>query len=135
MSTIKIDTSSAVFYFKDGILICELKPDLIIDLKTSKDIALERQRICEGQPYPMLTLVHKNYLLMDKDAFRFFGSEEGVSGLLASALVIDTPLQNLLTNFSLFFYKQSVPFRLFTAQNEAQLWLFKYIRQELLAEH
>ena len=51
-------------------------------------------------------------------------------GLLASALIVDTPLQNLLKNFSLLFYKQSVPFRLFNKENDALLWLFKFIKEE-----
>ncbi|MFK7756534.1 MAG: hypothetical protein AB8B53_06330 [Flavobacteriales bacterium] len=73
----------------------------------------------------------KDYLLLDNDAFKYFGTQEGVQNLLACAVIIDSPLQKILTNFSLFFYKNSVPFRIFNQEKEAQLWLFDYAKNNM----
>lgn len=128
MNQLNINTRKASYRLQNGILICELKPDLIIDLKTAVSLVNERIKITKGHKFPFM-LVIKNYLLLDNDAFKYFGTNEGVQNLIASAVIIESPLQKLITNFSLFFYKNSVPFRVFNQEKEAQLWLFEYIKK------
>lgn len=128
MEKLNINTRKANYKLENGILICELKPDLIIDLKTAVSLVNERIKITENYKFPFL-LVVRDYLLLDKDAFKYFGTNEGVQNLIASAVVIDSPLQKILTNFNLVFYKNAVPFRVFTKKLDAKLWLFEFIKK------
>lgn len=128
MDKLYINTNKAIYKLENGILICELKPDLIIDLKTAVHLVNERIKITENHSMPFL-LVVKNYLLLDKDAFEYLGSKEGIQNLQASAVVIDSPLQKLITNFNLLFYKNVIPFRVFNKKSEAKLWLFKFVKE------
>ncbi len=128
MDKLNVNTRRATYKLENGVLICELKPDLIIDLKTAVGLVNERIKITGTTNYPFL-LVVKDYLLLDKDAFRYFGTKEGVQNLVASAVVIDSPLQKLITNFNMLFYRNVVPFRTFTKKSEAKLWLFGFIKK------
>ncbi len=128
MEKLNVNTRKATYKLENGILICELKPDLIIDLKTAVLLVNERIKITGKYNFPFLLIV-KDYLLLDSDAFKYLGTNEGVQNLQASAVVIDSPLQKLITNFNLIFYKNRVPFRVFTKRSEAKLWLFQFIKE------
>jgi len=128
MDNLNVNTNKAEYRLENGILICELKPDLIIDLKTAVQLVNERIKITSNHSLPFLLIV-KDYLLLDKDAFRYLGTKEGVQNLLSSAVVIDSPLQKLITNFNLLFYKNTVPFRVFNKKSEAKLWLFEFVKE------
>lgn len=127
MTQLNLNTRKASYRLEDGILICELKSDLIIDLKTAVGLVNERIKITKGHQYPFMLII-KDYLLLDNDAFKYFGTKEGVQNLMASAVIIESSLQKLITNFNLLFYRNSVPFRIFNKEREAQLWLFDYIK-------
>jgi hypothetical protein len=130
----KSETPQAWFRYQDGILTIELKPELIIDLRTAQRIEKFRKKMTRGQSIPVLLLIPENHLLLDKDAFNYFGSEEAMTDCLAKAVVLKAPLRVLLRNFSLTFYRQPQPFRLFISRSEAKIWLFDQLGIELGAE-
>lgn len=128
------ETPQARFHLVDGMLMIDLKHESIVDLQTVQRIEHFRKEMTLHLNVPVLIRVPNDYLLIDEEAFRYFGSEEAMDGCLAKALVIKAPLRVLLTNFSLNFYHQSKPFRLFTSRNEAKMWLFKQLDiDELMA--
>lgn len=134
LDKLRADTSYATFELKDGILCCWLKPDLIVDLRTAEKINAQRLRLIKDATFPTLIVVHKRYLHLEKTAFNYFGSEEGLKQVSAMGLVIQQPLRTLLTNFSMLFQRQTVPMRLFSNRAEARLWLFEYVDMELSVE-
>lgn len=122
----QIRTKDAYYYSDNGILICEVNSDIILDIKMAKKLVAERISLCPVKDVPFL-LVIRNYLLLDKEAFNYFGTANGVENLNSCAIVIKSPIQRILKNFSLLFYKQTIPFRLFNSTSDAKLWLFKFV--------
>lgn len=118
------ETPQAYFRFQDGILSIEVKPDSIIDLRTVERIERFRTEMTRGFEVPVLLIIPDNYLLLDKDAYQKFGAIESMEGCSAKAIVLKAPLRVLLRNFSLVFYRQSKPLRLFVSKSEAKMWLF-----------
>ncbi len=92
----------------------------------AKKLVAERKNLIQARDYPFLIIV-RNYLLLDKQAFVYFASEEGMSGLSASSIVIRSSFKRILTNFNLLLTKQNRRFKVFNSAAEAKLWLFKYI--------
>lgn len=127
----KSETPQAWFRYQDGILTVELKPELIIDLRTAERIEKFRVKMTRGVKVPVLLLIPDDHLLLDRDAFRFFGGEEAMQDCLAKAVVLKAPLRVLLRNFSLTFYRQPQPFRLFISRSEAKIWLFDQLGIEV----
>lgn len=128
------ETPQARFRLVDGMLIIDLKQESIVDLQTVQRIEHFRKEMTFNLNVPVLVRIPNDYLLIDDDAFQYFGSAEAMEGCTAKALVVNAPLRVVLTNFSMKFYRQDKPFRLFTSRNEAKMWLFKQLDlDELMA--
>lgn len=117
----------ANYRLTDGILTVEFKPDVIIDLRVAKKVVQGRHELVRGKSYPTMIIINNDYLLLEKNAYRYLGSAEGVKYMTAGAIVINSPLRRILTNFQLTFYKQKVPLRVFSSKSDAKLWLLNYI--------
>jgi hypothetical protein len=129
------ETSQARFKLVDGMLSVDVKPDAIVDSTFVERIERFRKEMTKGLELPVLIYIPSNYLILDKEAFAAFGSESGMDGCLAKAVVISAPLRVLLLNFSLGFYRGKRPFRLFSSKSEAKMWLFSHVNvDELMAE-
>jgi hypothetical protein len=128
LDELRSETSFAIYRVMDGLMSIELKPDLIIDIDLAKRIEHHRLRLVGGHSWPTILVMPPTYLLLDKEAFSFFGSDTGVEGCAAKAVVIKSTLRKLLMNFSLIFNNQSIPFRLFNHKSDAKLWLFSFIQ-------
>ena len=128
------ETPQAHYRFADGILSIELKPELIIDELTARRIEHFRKEMTGTHEVPVLMVIPGDHLLLDKQAFQYFGSQEAMKACMAKALVIQAPLRVLLVNFSLSFYKQSRPFRLFTNRGDAKMWLFGHLQIDRISE-
>lgn len=127
----KSETPQAFFRYSDGILVVEMKDELIIDLRTVQRMERFRKEMTIGFELPVLIVIPKDHLLLDKDAFQFLGSEDAMKGCLAKAIVIKAPLRVILKNFSLSFFKHDRPLRLFVSRSEAKMWLFDHITESL----
>lgn len=125
------ETPKAFYRYQDGILTIELKQELIIDLRCAERIERFRLEMTGETKVPVLLIIPSDHLLLDKEAFHYFGSEYGVRGCSAKAIVLRAPLRVILRNFSLAFYRQLCPLRLFTARSEAKMWLFDQLGIEI----
>lgn len=125
------ETPQAFFRYLDGILSIEIKPEMIIDLANARRIERFRKEMTAGREIPVLLLIPEDRLLFDRDAFEFFGSEKGMEGCLAKAIVMKAPLRVLLRNFSVSFYRQKRPLRMFVLKSEAKMWLFDRLIEEI----
>lgn len=128
LDELRSETSFAIYRITDGMMWIELKPDLIIDMDLAKRIEHHRLQLIGESQWPTLLVIPPTYLLLDNDAFSFFGGKTGVEGCMAKAVVIKSTLRKLIMNFSLIFNNQSIPFRLFNHRSDAKLWLFEFIR-------
>lgn len=121
------ETPQAFFKLVDGILSIDLKNESIIDLTTVQRIEHFRREMTMNTELPVIISIPNDYLLLDNAAFKYLGSKEAMSGCIAKAIVIKAPLRVILTNFSLSFYNQGRPFRIFASKNDAKMWLFSHL--------
>lgn len=125
------ETGQATYRLIDGILLIELKPELILDERNVRRIEEKRLEFIEGDEYPTLLIIPNNYLLLDKTAFKMFGGEAGVKGCTAKAIVMKSSIRRLMLNFKMSFFSKQRPIRIFTNKSEARLWLFSFIKDEV----
>lgn len=127
MNDFRSETHVAIYKLIDGMCVCTIKSEQIIDGRFAQKITDERQELLRDQSWPTLVVIPRHHLLVENDAIQFFGSEEGLAGTVAQAVVIQSSLRRILSNFNFMFKAQKVPFRVFTSRSEAKLWLFDYI--------
>ncbi|MDG1160278.1 MAG: hypothetical protein P8N19_12355 [Flavobacteriales bacterium] len=125
------ETAYADYRLIDGILFVELKSELILDATIVQRIEEKRIQLIEGEAYPTLLHIPNNYLLLDKEAFKLFGGEQGIEGCTAKAIVINGSLRRLILNLRMSFFSTKGPIRIFSKKNEARLWLFSFIKDEV----
>lgn len=128
----RTETTRQIIELEDDMVICSLKPELIIDLDNAKTIVQQRLDFCKGTDFPTMMIINDDYLLFENPAFEYFSSKEGLRNVSALAIVMHSPLRKVLTNFSLLFYRHTVPFRVFTSVDKARIWLFGYIAENML---
>jgi hypothetical protein len=127
MNDFRSESHVAIYKLIDGMCVCAIKSDQIIDGRFAKKITEERRVLIGEESWPTLVVIPRRHLLVENDALQFFGSAEGLSGTVAQAVVIQSSLRKVLSNFNFMFKSQKVPFRVFTSRSEAKLWLFDYI--------
>ncbi len=122
-----IETGYASYKLYDGLFSIVLKPDQIIDKQTVESINSKKMELLQEKQFPTMIIIKDDFLFSEKDGFMEFISEKGVQNSSALAIVIQAPLRRILSTFNYSFYKQRVPFRVFSKSSNAKLWLFNYI--------
>lgn len=127
MNDFRSETHVAIYKLIDGMCVCTIKSDQIIDGRFAKKITEERKELMGDSAWPTLVVIPRRHLLVENDAVQYLGSNEGLAGTVAQAVVIQSSLRRILSNFNFMFRSQNVPFRVFTSRSEAKLWLFDYV--------
>ncbi len=123
-----MDNDAAYIHFAitDGILICTYKKGLRINLEVAKKIVTERIAFTKGKKVPALIL-SQGVISMEKPAREYFASTEGIEGLAASAIVVNSAFSSALGNFFLIVNKTKLPVKIFANVRRAEKWLQQYI--------
>ena len=122
----ELDTPYVHLKMKKGILIGTYKKGLKITLPIAKEIIQIRKDFTCGHSYPAL-IYNQGVISMDKAARDFMSSQEGVSGLIAAAIILDSPFGSFLGNFFLKVTNPGIPARIFSSTTPALKWLKKFI--------
>jgi hypothetical protein len=117
-------------YLEDGIFVAVFKVRKF-DIEAAKITVKKRLEASHGVSYPLL-IDARNVQSITKEARDYFASDEGVSLLLASALILDSVLGKFLGNFFLQINKPKTPLKLFIDEKEAMKWLqqFKPVKKQ-----
>ncbi|MFL5789854.1 MAG: hypothetical protein ACJ748_17465 [Flavisolibacter sp.] len=121
----ELDTPHVHLELKEGILIGTYKKGLKINLQIAKEIVDARIKFTGNKLMPAL-IYNQGVISMDKSAREFFSSDEGVSGLKAAAIILDSPFASFLGNFFVFVNKTKMPVRIFSNTPSALKWLKKF---------
>lgn len=121
------NTSIASYQLVDGILVCRLVNELIIDERLAVRLVAEIEELELEELAPLLLVIPENRLLLELEAFRLLASEDGCQGICAIAIVLESSLRALLLNMSSLLVRSKLPLRIFKSRGEARLWLFNYI--------
>src|SRR4051812_41916470 len=105
-----------------GIIIASYKPGLHINLAIAREIVEERILFSQKRSYPVL-INSKGVVSMDKAARDYFSSEQGIRGLKAAAILVNSPFSSFLGNFFLWVNRTRLPVKIFTNYQAAFDWL------------
>lgn len=122
----KHDSPYVDLHIKNNILVGTYKKNLHIDLEIAKQIVNTRISFTGGRKMPSL-IISKGVTSMDKPAREYLASDEAVEGIIAAAIVVDSPFSSFLGNFFLTVYKTRIPVRTFPAIPRAEKWLQQFI--------
>lgn len=126
---INFNSKYAHFSSENGILICEFKPEIIIDLKVVSIIESARKELSKGEEWPTLYIISDDYLLLDNQAIRYLSSDDAMEFSSSKAIVFKSSLRRLLINLEFMFLQPSKQFRMFTSVRDAELWLFSNMKR------
>jgi hypothetical protein len=119
-----LETPYMKLWIENKILYC-IYANVDFNLAMAKECVEQRIKFSKGISYPACVFI-KNLKSVEIDARRYF-AKEGNSLIKAGALIIESPLSEILGNFFLFINKPNVPARLFTNRKDAEKWLSEYI--------
>jgi len=119
-----LDTPYVHLELQDDLLIGTYKKGLKFTLAIAKEVVKTRLEFQEYKPVVALVL-NAGVVSMDKEA-RDYLSNEGSEGIIAGAVVLDSPFASFLGNFYLSVAKPKVPARSFTKTEAAMKWLQKF---------
>ncbi|MES2140929.1 MAG: hypothetical protein V4511_14575 [Bacteroidota bacterium] len=100
-----------------------------IDLSIAQKLTEYRVKFQKGKKYPLLSDI-KTIKKSTKAARDFMASEEGCEGVIAAAVLIDSPIGSVIINF---FIRVSKPLRLtkiFTNEEDAKEWLSQFVMKD-----
>ncbi len=120
-----LDTPYITFEIKHGLLYATYKKGVKITLEIAKQVVADRLSLIKDRRYPILIL-NQGVVSIDKPARDYLSSSEGIKGLTAGALILDSPFGSFLGNFMLSVTKPAFAAKIFTKADAAIKWLEKY---------
>jgi len=110
----------------DGIARTIVKGNMEIGIKEALENTKAVSSLAEGNKFPLL-VDSRNIQYITKEARDHFSMRNRESVVNAMAILIQSPLSRIIGNFFMGLNKPRVPARLFTEEEEALLWLKKYV--------
>lgn len=130
MEKILIGNHEVVFDFiiKEGCVIGTFHSDFI-DLNIAQKITDYRLEVQKGKEYPLLSNI-KTVKNTTKQARDFMASKVGCDGVIAAAILIDSPIGSMIINFFIRVSKPLRPTKIFTDEAEAKKWLAQFVKKD-----
>lgn len=128
MEKLLVGSHEVVFDFiiEEGYVIGTFQSNFI-DLSIAQKITEYRLKIQKGKEYPLLSNI-KTVKNSTKPARDFMASKEGCEGVVAAAILIDSPIGSMIINFFIRVSKPLRPTKIFTNEPEAKKWLAQFIK-------
>ena len=111
---------------RDHILIGTYEKGIKINLDIAQQIVHDRISFTRGKKMAAI-IIGYGIISMDKAAREFLASEEGIQGLSAIAILIDSTYSNFVGNLFLKMNKTKIPVRIFLDAHKAEKWVQKFI--------
>lgn len=108
-----------------NILIVTYKPGIQINQEVAKEIVSTRLSFTGNKRIPCMIL-SQGVVSMDKPAREYLASTEATKGLLATAIIVDSPFSSFLGNFFHKVYKTKMPVKIFSSIPQAKKWLQQF---------
>lgn len=120
-----LDTPYVHYELQNNLLVATYKKGLKVNMEMAKEIVQARLNLTNQKPLVVL-VYNQGVISMDKKARDYLSSNEGVRGIIAAAIVLDSPFSSFLGNFFLSVTKPKIPARIFSRKEDALNWLQKY---------
>ena len=115
------DTNYVTMKIEDDIFYMYYKPIELLDINIAKKIVKDRLAFKDGISYPSLFDIRK-VKGSTKEA-RDYMANEGNELVLASAMMVSSPVLRMMANFYIMVNKPKNPTRMFTDEESAHEWL------------
>jgi hypothetical protein len=115
----------ARFWITDGILFFEYKPNTTIDLKVAQCVVTDRINFQNERTYPILCDIRG--VVATEKAGRDHLAQSGSILTQAVALIVHEKISLIISTFYVEISKPSVPTQIFTAEDEALVYLKGFI--------
>lgn len=110
----------------DGICRTKTKPQAEIDIEEALENSKAVNSFYTEKKYPLLVDA-RDIKSITKEARKQFAVNDRDTGIISFALIVKSPLSRVIGNFFMGLNKPSIPARLFDNEEEAILWLKKFM--------
>jgi hypothetical protein len=121
-----LDNDCLKIELENFILIGTFKSEFV-DINIAHEITNYRLEIQKQKSYLLLSNI-KAVKSSTKSARDFMASEEGCNGVIAAAVLINSPISNIIGNFFIRVSKPLRPTKLFTNEEDAKKWLSQFVK-------
>ncbi|MFY9310751.1 MAG: hypothetical protein WAQ28_17020 [Bacteroidia bacterium] len=121
-----LDNEYALIEFENGILILTWK-NAHINLAIAKQVVENRLSVSFGNKYPVLVMI-KSIKDSTKEARDFLASEKGCEGIAATAIFVESILENMIATLFIYLNKPLVPTKIFKDEAKAKEWLLQFVK-------
>jgi len=119
----KIDKPNLRIWIEDNVMYFQYL-SVRINLEEAVQCMKDRLSILDGKEY-LLLINSRNVKKFDHDARRRMEHDDARKGIIKTAIVVNSKVQEVMANFFLYINKPKVPLRIFTKEDEALRWLKK----------
>lgn len=113
---------------EDGIVIANWKTSFV-DINVARRAVQYRLESTNHVPYPLLSNI-KSIKNGTKEARDFLALESSCEGIIAAAVLINSPIGSMIGNFFISINKPFVTTKIFTDETEAKKWLTQFVKKE-----
>lgn len=106
-----------------GLYTVRFHADAVLDENQVKRVEMARRDLLPGSKGPVLVIVPDNAALVEQAALAWMGSEEGMEGVPARAVVVPSSIQVLKDRIRWVFFKPTIPYRIFRNPQVAKGWV------------
>jgi len=128
MKRVLLENREMTLELEDGIIISTFKIKSL-DLKTTQKIVEDRVKAIGSKSYPLVANI-RSVKYSTKTARDFFASQKGCEGLIAAAILVDSPLGSMIGNFFVKVSNPFVPTKTFSSESDAKKWLMQYVKKD-----
>lgn len=114
----------------NGVVFIEYKKEEHVTLEVVQTAVKERLRLAKGKTLPIF-IDFRNPKGGTKEARTYLSSEEGIKGLSAGAMLINSSIGMVAFNFYMKFDTPSLPMKVFVDKNKALKWLEQFKSENL----
>lgn len=126
MAQVLAETRSTRYFLDEGILISELKPKHVMSLDDAVENLEVRAKL--KVPYPLPALMDIRPLLdASIESIIATTNPRDIGNFTAAALVVSSPVHELISREAKRFRKQKLPVRAFVDRNKAMAWLKGFV--------
>jgi len=111
----------------DGIYRQKMFQNVHVDLEDAKELFARNEELSDGTTRPLLVMVGGTRSL-SREARSFFAGKESARLFSAVALLVDSQLTRVISNFFIGLNKPFFPVKIFSSEKEALEWLKGYLK-------
>lgn len=120
-----LDTPYVFLELEDDILTATYKKNRKLSLDQVKEIIRTRLDFTEGKPHRVI-IYNQGVVTMEKSARDYLSTGDGIQGIVATALIMDTAFGLFLASFFVKVGNPKMPVKVFTKKEAALKWLDKF---------